>query len=95
MSREPGTEFDPVTLEILWNRLISIADQSATTLVRTSFSTVVRECNDYACVLMDRNGDTLAENRGSIPLVRRHHVAHGEALPSPLPRRKRGGRATW
>ena len=67
MSREPKTEFDPVTLEILWNRLISIADQSATTLVRTSFSTVVRECNDYACVLMDRNGDTLAENRGSIP----------------------------
>ena len=61
------TEFDPVTLEILWNRLISIADQSATTLVRTSFSTVVRESNDYACVLMDRNGDTLAENRGSIP----------------------------
>ena len=47
--------------------MISIADQSATTLVRTSFSTVVRECNDYACVLMDRNGDTLAENRGSIP----------------------------
>ncbi len=67
MAKHPQTEFDPVTLEILWNRLISIADQSATTLVRTSFSTPVRECNDYACVLMDRNGDTLAENRGSIP----------------------------
>ena len=67
MAKHPQVEFDPVTLEILWNRLISIADQSATTLVRTSFSTAVRECNDYACVLMDRNGDTLAENRGSIP----------------------------
>ncbi len=67
MASTPKTDFDPVTLEILWNRLISIADQSATTLVRTSFSTVVRESNDYACVLMDRNGDTLAENRGSIP----------------------------
>lgn len=60
-------EFDPITLEVLWNRLISIADQAATTLVRTSFSTQVRESNDYACVLMDRKGDTLAENRGSIP----------------------------
>ena len=60
-------EFDSITLEIMWNRLISIADQAATTLVRTSFSTIVRECNDYACVLMDRNGDTLAENRGAIP----------------------------
>ena len=67
MAKHTQSEFDPVTLEILWNRLISIADQSATTLVRTSFSTPVRECNDYACVLMDRNGDTLAENRGSIP----------------------------
>ena len=67
MSTGPPRELDPITLEILWNRLISIADQSATTLVRTSFSTIVRECNDYACVLMDRNGDTLAENRGSIP----------------------------
>jgi N-methylhydantoinase A len=31
-------DFDPVTLEILWNRLISIADESAAALVRTSFS---------------------------------------------------------
>ena len=67
MSRQLEPEFDPITLEIMWNRLISIADQAATTLVRTSFSTIVRECNDYACVLMDRNGDTLAENRGAIP----------------------------
>jgi hypothetical protein len=37
------TEFDPVTLEILWSRLISIADESAAALVRTSFSTIVRE----------------------------------------------------
>jgi len=67
MYKGSSKEFDPITLEVLWNRLISIADQSATTLVRTSFSTQVRECNDYACVLLDRNGDTLAENSGSIP----------------------------
>jgi len=67
MSGETTRELDPITLEIMWNRLISIADQAATTLVRTSFSTIVRESNDYACVLMDSNGDTLAENRGSIP----------------------------
>ena len=61
------TEYDPVTLEILWNRLIAIADEAAAALVRTSFSSTVRESNDYACVLLDSNGDTLAENRGSIP----------------------------
>ena len=35
--------FDPITLEIFWSRLISIADESAAALLRTSFSTIVRE----------------------------------------------------
>ena len=41
-------ELDPITLEIYWNRLISIADEAATGLLRTAFSTIVRESNDYA-----------------------------------------------
>jgi N-methylhydantoinase B len=59
-------EFDPVSLEILWNRLISIADESAAALLRTSFSTIVRESNDFATVLMDSNGNSLSENTGGI-----------------------------
>lgn len=58
--------FDPITLEILWSRLISIADESAAALLRTSFSTIVRESNDFATVLMDANGDSLSENTGGI-----------------------------
>ena len=61
------TDFDPVTLEILWSRLISIADESAAALLRTSFSTIVRESNDFGTVLMDANGDSLSENSGGIP----------------------------
>jgi N-methylhydantoinase B len=61
-----GNRFDPVTLEILWSRLISIADESAAALLRTSFSTIVRESNDFATVLMDANADSLAENTGGI-----------------------------
>jgi N-methylhydantoinase B len=66
----PTTEpdgFDPVTLEIFWSRLISIADESAAALLRTSFSTIVRESNDFGTVLMDANGDSLSENTGGIP----------------------------
>ncbi|MGH7268330.1 MAG: hydantoinase B/oxoprolinase family protein, partial [Candidatus Rokuibacteriota bacterium] len=59
--------FDPVTLQILWNRLIGIVDEGAITLVRTSFSSVVQECNDYACVIMDARGRGLADNPRSIP----------------------------
>ncbi len=66
MTASPQGEFDPITLEILWNRLICIADESAAALLRTSFSTIVRESNDFATVLMDENGDGLSENTGGI-----------------------------
>lgn len=61
------SRFDPVTLQILWSRLISIADEAAAALLRTSFSTIVRESNDYATVLMDASGASLAENSTGIP----------------------------
>jgi N-methylhydantoinase B len=59
--------FDPIELKILWNRLIAIVDEAAATLVRTSFSTVVRESNDFACVLLDPEGRLLVQNSASIP----------------------------
>ncbi|WP_426955879.1 hydantoinase B/oxoprolinase family protein [Muricoccus radiodurans] len=58
--------FDPITLEVYWSRLISIADEAATGLLRTAFSTIVRESNDFATVLMDANADSVAENTGGI-----------------------------
>ena len=58
--------FDAITLEILWSRLISIADEAAAALLRTAFSTIVRESNDFATVLMDANGDSISENTGGI-----------------------------
>ena len=42
--------FDAVTLEVIWRRMISAADEAAKTLQRTSFSTLVNESNDFACV---------------------------------------------
>jgi N-methylhydantoinase B len=59
-------DFDPITLEILWSRLISIADEAAAALLRTAFSTIVRESNDFATVLMDAQGDSISENTGGI-----------------------------
>lgn len=62
-----GTQFDPITLEILWSRLIAVADESATTLLRTAFSPIIRESNDFATCLMNVRGETLAECSGGIP----------------------------
>src|SRR5271169_5462616 len=61
------TSLNAITLEVLWTRLISIVDEAAAALVRTSFSTVVRESNDFACVLTDARGGSIAQATDSIP----------------------------
>jgi N-methylhydantoinase B len=75
--------YDAITLRILWNRLIAIVDEAAVTLRRTSFSTLVRESNDFACVLLDREGRSLVQNSaaipsfiGTLPITVRHFLRH-------------------
>jgi N-methylhydantoinase B len=59
--------FDAVTLEILWKRMISAVDEASVALIRTAFSTVVRESYDFACVITDQHGQLLAQATQSIP----------------------------
>ena len=61
------SSFDAVTLEVIWNRMIASVDEAAKAIVRTSFSTLSNEANDFACVLTDADGQLLAQNSGSIP----------------------------
>jgi N-methylhydantoinase B len=61
------TEFDAVSLKILWDRLVSIADEIVQSLVRTSFSINVREGYDLSCVLFDGRGRSLAQGTYSVP----------------------------
>ena len=60
-------KYDPITLSILWARLLAIVDEAGTTLQRTSFSTVTRESNDFAVVLMDAQGRSIAQSSISVP----------------------------
>ena len=62
-----SSRFDAITLEVLWTRLISVVDEAAKAIVRTSFSTLSNEANDFACMLTDARGYALAQNSGSIP----------------------------
>ncbi len=61
------SDYDPISLEIMWSRLIASVDEAASALVRTSFSPNVREANDFACGLLDVHGASLAENTLGIP----------------------------
>ena len=65
---DPGAgRLDAISLEIYWNRLLAICDEAVTGLVRTAFSTIVRESRDCVSVILDVDGDLIAENRGSVP----------------------------
>jgi N-methylhydantoinase B len=66
-SKPRAAQFDPIELEILWKRLISIVDEASTAFVRTCFSTLVRDANDFAVVLTDATGRSLAQSTMSIP----------------------------
>ena len=61
------TELDPITLEMFWRRFNSTVDELAATLKRTSFSTVVRDVNDYAAAIFDREVRLLAQSPESTP----------------------------
>jgi len=61
------TSFDPISLEIHWRRLVSMVDEASAAFVRTSFSTLVREANDFAVLLTDPQGRSIAQSSASIP----------------------------
>ncbi|HET6308636.1 MAG TPA: hydantoinase B/oxoprolinase family protein [Rhodopila sp.] len=65
MRAEPA--LDAVTIEILWTRIVSIVDEAAKVIARTAFSTLSNEANDFACVLTDATGRSLAQNTYGIP----------------------------
>ena len=60
-------KLDPIALEIQWKRLVSMVDEASAAFVRTSFSVLVREANDFAVVLTDAQGRSIAQSVLSIP----------------------------
>ena len=59
--------FDAATLEVLWARLLAVVDEQQSALVRTAFSTVVRESQDLACGVFDTRGRMLAQSLTGTP----------------------------
>ena len=62
-----GRSFDPITLEILWRRLISIVDEADSSVSRTAFSSLLRDAHDYTCMFTDRKGRELAQGSFATP----------------------------
>ena len=63
----PGTEADPILLEVMSNLFTSVADQMGTTLANTSWSVNIKERLDFSCAIFDETGDLVA-NAPHVPV---------------------------
>lgn len=64
----PSATIDPVDLEIIMARLRSIADEADQALLRTAFSSAVRDGKDYSLVIADPEGRCIAMPTTCMPL---------------------------
>ncbi|MCA0942812.1 hydantoinase B/oxoprolinase family protein [Salipiger pacificus] len=56
-----GNSLSDVHMQIMWNRLISVVEEQAVTLIRTAFSTSVRESGDLSAGVFNREGLMIAQ----------------------------------
>ncbi len=61
-------QFDPVSLEIMWSRMLNIAEEMWTTVLRTSVSTIIASANDFGCEILDEKGRSIAHAYRSMPV---------------------------
>ena len=61
---QPG-DVDPITLTVIWNTMLSIAEELGTTLRHTAFSEGVREGDDFSTALFDSNALMIAQGNFS------------------------------
>jgi 5-oxoprolinase (ATP-hydrolysing) len=60
--------FDPISLEIMWSRLINISEECWVTIWRTAFSTIIGEAQDFGCELLDARAQSIAHSPRSMPV---------------------------
>jgi N-methylhydantoinase B len=62
------SSIDPITLEIVWNGLLSVTDECFITLMRSAYSTNIKERHDHSIAIADAKGRLIAQSQGSLPI---------------------------
>src|SRR5438552_524161 len=63
----PAVSIDPITLEVIRHRLVSITNQIDANIKRTAFSPYIYEYNDFAVGLTGADGQLVAQCTGGMP----------------------------
>src|SRR5580692_7609169 len=61
MVARPNAALAQIHTQIMWSRLIAVVEEQAQTMIRTAFSTSVREAGDLSAGVFDRDGRMLAQ----------------------------------
>ncbi|GHC78291.1 hydantoinase B/oxoprolinase family protein [Limoniibacter endophyticus] len=59
---------DPIALEVMWSRLVNVAEEMWSTVCRTAFSLIISESQDFGCAILDTDGETLAHSARVMPV---------------------------
>ena len=58
----------PIALEIMWSRMEAVVEEMWLTICRTAFSLIISEAQDFACELVDPEGEPLAHSPRAMPV---------------------------
>ena len=58
-------DIDPIELSVIWNSLLSIAEEVGSTLRCTAYSEAVREAQDFSTGIFDRHARLIAQGNFS------------------------------
>ena len=79
------TPLDPVTLEILFNALRSVTDETFIALMRSAYSTNIKERRDHSTAICDRDGRLIVQAESSLPIHLASMIGMMAALRAKFP----------
>ncbi|WP_417209547.1 hydantoinase B/oxoprolinase family protein [Antarctobacter sp.] len=65
---KPDAATDPIALEITWNGLKSVADECFLTIMRSAFSTNIKERHDHSTAIADAKGRLVVQAENALPI---------------------------
>tara|TARA_S200000501_G_scaffold175850_1_gene165555 strand:- start:5567 stop:7267 length:1701 start_codon:yes stop_codon:yes gene_type:complete len=80
-----NSSLDPITLEIIFNALRSVADETFITLMKSAYSTNIKERRDHSTAIMDKYGRLIVQADASLPV---HLASMGGLMVSLLKKYK-------
>jgi len=62
-----SVKLDPITIQLLWNRLVSVVDEASSGLIRTAYTPSVKEYHDFCCAIFDVQARLLSHSTITTP----------------------------